>query len=335
GPPGFPPLFPELPINEQRMAMTYVSHSDETERNARILRVKQFIADAAESSIIKTTKITTDLDKAKAMCITIMILPHASNGQSRVMESVNESDAESSHSLTVQVVSTPLLATTGFQIGTSMKDPSAGTNNGSNKARCRPPSWKRRQSHTSNNKAPDVNSALLVGTNQSDADHTLETSSKRKPETDLDFPEMELLMPVRQLALLGVVERWQDGKKFQAPPNHPAEPSSVPPLRWCRPPRNWLKCNVSASWGSHNRMGGAAWIVRDHGGLPLSHSRRAFSGRTSCIEAELQSLLWSIRALIDLRIKWVVIESSLTQVREALLKSDEYPEWRHLIDTIS
>lgn len=81
-------------------------------------------------------------------------------------------------------------------------------------------------------------------------------------------------------------------------------------------------------------MGGAAWIVRDHGGLPLSHSRRAFSGRTSCIEAELQSLLWSIRALIDLRIKWVVIESSLTQVREALLKSDEYPEWRHLIDTI-
>ncbi|KAF2605242.1 hypothetical protein F2Q70_00028030 [Brassica cretica] len=70
-------------------------------------------------------------------------------------------------------------------------------------------------------------------------------------------------------------------------------------------------------------MGGAAWIVRDHGGLPLSHSRRAFSGHTSCIEAELQSLLWSIRALIDLRIKWVVIESSLTQVREALLKPDE------------
>ncbi|KAL0749510.1 hypothetical protein Bca101_031513 [Brassica carinata] len=117
--------------------------------------------------------------------------PKESDGatfSSPLKESVNESDAESSHSLTVQVVSTPLLATTGFQIGTSMKDPSAGTNNGSNKARCRPPSWKRRQSHTSNNKAPDVNSALLVGTNQSDADHTLETSSKRKPETDLDFP---------------------------------------------------------------------------------------------------------------------------------------------------
>ncbi|CAN7101106.1 unnamed protein product [Brassica rapa subsp. narinosa] len=121
----------------------------------------------------------------------------------------------------------------------------------------------------------------------------------------------------------------------QAPPNHPAEPSSVLPLRWCRPPRNWLKCNVSASWGSHNRMGGAAWIVRDAGGIPLSHSRRAFFGHTSNIEAELQSLLWSIRALIDLTIKWVIIESSLTQVREALLKPHEYPEWRHLIDTIS
>ncbi|WZZ88504.1 hypothetical protein YC2023_117083 [Brassica napus] len=218
GPPGFPPLFPELPINEQRMAMTYVSHSDETERNARILRVKQFIADAAESSIIKTTKITTDLDKAKAMCITIMILPHASNGQSRVMESVNESDAESSHSLTVQVVSTPLLATTGFQIGTSMKDPSAGTNNGSNKARCRPPSWKRRQSHTSNNKAPDVNSALLVGTNQSDADHTLETSSKRKPETDLDFPRgnPRLLTPRMQLPHCRLRDNQRDGHEDKA-----------------------------------------------------------------------------------------------------------------------
>ncbi|KAF3502530.1 hypothetical protein F2Q69_00042390 [Brassica cretica] len=277
GPPGFPPLFPELPINEQRMAMTYVSHSDETERNTRILRVKQSIADAAESSIIKTTKITTDLDKGKGHVyhyhdITSRLQwPKQSDGatfSSPLKESVNESDAELSHSLTVQ-------------IGTSMKDPSAGTNNGSKKARCRPPSWKRRQSHTSNNKAPDVNSALLVGTNQSDADHTLETSPKRKPETDLDFPvsygslsfflscvygdpvvarrkavwdrlvaigllrdeawilagdfyelmsgeekvggserrgvgkEMELLMPVRQLALLGVVERWQDGKKFQ------------------------------------------------------------------------------------------------------------------------
>ena len=103
-------------------------------------------------------------------------------------ESVNESEAESSHSLSVQAVSTPLLATMGFQIGTSMKDPSAGTKNGSKKARRRPPSWKRRQSLTRNNKAPGVSSALLVGMNQSDADHTLETSSKRKPEADLDCP---------------------------------------------------------------------------------------------------------------------------------------------------
>ncbi|KAF3587854.1 hypothetical protein F2Q69_00027460 [Brassica cretica] len=129
--------------------------------------------------------------------------------------------------------------------------------------------------------------------------------------------------------------RYQGLNSTQAIPSHPAEPPMVPHVRWCRPPRNWLKCNVSASWGSHNRKGGAAWIVQDHCGIPLFHSRRAFFNHTSIIEAELQSLLWSIRALIDLRIKSVVIESSLIQVREALLKPHEHLEWRHLIDTIT
>ncbi|KAG5399643.1 hypothetical protein IGI04_014250, partial [Brassica rapa subsp. trilocularis] len=369
GPPGFPPLFPELPINEQRMAMTY--------------------RDGATYS-------------------------------APPKESVNESEAESSHSLSVQAVSTPLLATTDFQIGTSMKDPSAGTNNGSKKARRRPPSWKRRQSLTRNNKAqgrmadmegfedlvrrswegdgtPDARTATRIArcrremarwkkvsgvdfTHQDVVSWCFTRDGRYSSKSDGGFSRNSVFLNLHYLLACNrnrvissadhlafpwilwhiwkarnsfcyehyrmdpslvfdkafeEAETWRGLNSTQASPNHPAEPSSVLPLRWCRPPRNWLKCNVSASWGSHNRMGGAAWIVRDAGGIPLSHSRRAFFGHTSNIEAELQSLLWSIRALIDLRIKWVIIESSLTYVREALLKPHEYPEWRHLIDTIS
>ncbi|KAF3559135.1 hypothetical protein F2Q69_00011739 [Brassica cretica] len=42
-PPGFEPLFPELPPEERAMAMQYIAHSDPTERQARIVRVQQSI----------------------------------------------------------------------------------------------------------------------------------------------------------------------------------------------------------------------------------------------------------------------------------------------------
>ncbi|WZZ31275.1 hypothetical protein YC2023_014676 [Brassica napus] len=42
-PPGFPPLFLELSEEDQRMAIQYVTHSDDTERRARIARVRQSI----------------------------------------------------------------------------------------------------------------------------------------------------------------------------------------------------------------------------------------------------------------------------------------------------
>lgn len=64
-PPGFPPLFPELSAQDRRMAMMYILHSDETERLARIERVKQGIAENQAESSVRLTKITNNLDKGK------------------------------------------------------------------------------------------------------------------------------------------------------------------------------------------------------------------------------------------------------------------------------
>ncbi|KAF3521026.1 hypothetical protein DY000_02059795 [Brassica cretica] len=50
GPPGFPPLFPELSKEEQKMAMLYISHADDTERRARIESKSDQLEEEAESS---------------------------------------------------------------------------------------------------------------------------------------------------------------------------------------------------------------------------------------------------------------------------------------------
>lgn len=65
GPPGFPVLFPELSREDRKMAMLYISHSDETKRLARIQCVKQGIADNIANASVRLTRITHELDKGK------------------------------------------------------------------------------------------------------------------------------------------------------------------------------------------------------------------------------------------------------------------------------
>lgn len=60
GLPGFLDLFPELSKEDHKMAMMYISHSDATERLARIQRVRQGIADNQAESSLRLTKITKE-----------------------------------------------------------------------------------------------------------------------------------------------------------------------------------------------------------------------------------------------------------------------------------
>lgn len=64
GPPGFPPLFPELSEEEQRMEVQYVSHADETEKNARISHVRQSIIESPKVQDVML-RISHDLNKDK------------------------------------------------------------------------------------------------------------------------------------------------------------------------------------------------------------------------------------------------------------------------------
>ncbi|KAL0699701.1 hypothetical protein Bca4012_055823 [Brassica carinata] len=152
GPPGFPPMFPELPPQEQKAALLYISHSDDTERQARILRVRQAIAEQGQSHVATLTKFTSNLDKGKGHVFSYpdsdsledptdlsgsaISLPVKVN--TKVFEKVSDSDCSETSATSAPAI------TTGFQMGLSSKFPSAGDSSGAKQARRRPPSWKRK-----------------------------------------------------------------------------------------------------------------------------------------------------------------------------------------------
>ncbi|KAJ0230773.1 hypothetical protein HA466_0304890 [Hirschfeldia incana] len=157
--PGFPPLFPELSKQDQKMAMLYISHSDNTERLARIERVKQGILDSKAESSAMITKITRDLEKGKGH---VFSFPESTGEQrqgafARLGSSSNqnetlESDAESGASaIQYPVFSASAMVPTGFHLGPSSEGRVTGNQSSSKSQRRRPPSWKRKTNTKSSN----------------------------------------------------------------------------------------------------------------------------------------------------------------------------------------
>ena len=103
---------------------------------------------------------------------------------------------------------------------------------------------------------------------------------------------------------------------------------------WVRPPLGFLKCNIGSAWDHPSGLSGTGWLVRDHQGTAINHSRRAFSESTSRREADLNSLLWAVESMVNMRLKNVILEASSIELREALLDPHQYPELKSLIDRI-
>ncbi|KAG5390014.1 hypothetical protein IGI04_031555 [Brassica rapa subsp. trilocularis] len=152
GPPGFPPLFPELSKQDLKMAMQYISHSDPTERMARIERVRQGIEDNKTEASVRLTRISGDLDKGKGHvfsytepsfsqllqrqtdnALVVSGIPTTSRG--------GEQETSSSYS---SALSAPTLISTGFQLGPSLEGRASGSLSQKKTMRRRPTSWKRK-----------------------------------------------------------------------------------------------------------------------------------------------------------------------------------------------
>ncbi|KAH0862241.1 hypothetical protein HID58_079452, partial [Brassica napus] len=134
------------------MAMLYISHADETERRARIERVKQGIADSAAEASVRITRITNELDKGKGHVFSYqddilvskkqrpLLLGAYSEGY---VQSLEEGEADSS-ATNGSFTSAPTAVLAGFQLGPSSGGRVSGNQNASKTQRKRPLSWKRK-----------------------------------------------------------------------------------------------------------------------------------------------------------------------------------------------
>ena len=100
---------------------------------------------------------------------------------------------------------------------------------------------------------------------------------------------------------------------------------------WIHPPPSWLKCNLASSWLENAVLSGAAWLLRDENGRVVMHSRRAFPCFSSSLEAELNTLLWSVESLASHHLDKIIFESSSLDLRRALLQPHHYPQHQVLI----
>ncbi|XP_048605398.1 uncharacterized protein LOC125582961 [Brassica napus] len=113
-------------------------------------------------------------------------------------------------------------------------------------------------------------------------------------------------------------------------------PAQPPPTshQWERPPQDFLKCNIGSAWDHRYGLSGAGWLVRDHQGIAINHSRRAFVGSMSKREADLKSLHWAVESMVNMRLNNVILEASSIELRESLLEPHRFPELQSLIANI-
>ncbi|XP_013589702.1 PREDICTED: uncharacterized protein LOC106298169 [Brassica oleracea var. oleracea] len=98
--------------------------------------------------------------------------------------------------------------------------------------------------------------------------------------------------------------------------------------KWRKPSEGWLKCNVGVMWSKKNRVMGCAWVLRDHRGVVLLHSRRSFVASHEKEEAILVGLMWAIKSLQDHQVRKVIIAAEANHILNALERPKAWPSFK-------
>ncbi|KAJ4901649.1 hypothetical protein Rs2_15600 [Raphanus sativus] len=205
-PPGFPVMFLELPPEERKAALLYISHSDATERQARIMRVRQAIEDQGQSHVATLTRFTSNLDKGKGhvFCYPESDQDHSPPACQRARttgslpllgDQYDQEGYSETEGSGIACDSAPNI-TTGFEIGVSSQTPSAGDSKVVKVARRRPPSWKR--------KAQALKSTIRITSTSDQALIPPESGSKRKTESAPMSPSKKSSTPTTNSVASGL-----------------------------------------------------------------------------------------------------------------------------------
>ena len=137
------------------------------------------------------------------------------------------------------------------------------------------------------------------------------------------FCPLETLKKIRQ-----EVDAWFLAQKAVAEQNLCQEiPKALSNRSWIPPSISWIKCNLTYSWDKNFNLAGVAWLLRNHQGQVLLHSRHAISDIDSLAEAKLQCLLWAIKSISDLKLSQVIFGSEASELIGAVTGPKAWPSF--------
>ncbi|KAG5388229.1 hypothetical protein IGI04_029770 [Brassica rapa subsp. trilocularis] len=92
---------------------------------------------------------------------------------------------------------------------------------------------------------------------------------------------------------------------------------------WHKPRQGDLKCNVASFW-----------ILYNHHGETLLSSRRTCTKLGYEVHVALLNLHWAIKSMMHLHFHRIIIEFSLTALRDVLSSPEFYPQYHNLFDDL-
>lgn len=97
----------------------------------------------------------------------------------------------------------------------------------------------------------------------------------------------------------------------------------------------WTKCNLAYSWDKHTKLVGVSWLLRNHLGKLLLHSRHAFADVDSLADAKLLCFLWAINSMSSLKIPRVIFGSEASELIGAVLRPKAWPSFAFQVSEIN
>ncbi|KAH0860972.1 hypothetical protein HID58_089233 [Brassica napus] len=315
----------------------YISHPNERERLGRIKRVQLSITEKQVEEANSIPIFTHDLKKNRGMVFEYeegrdKLKSISLGGTPRRASSPLEVPETSDQSFSSAMIAT---STTGFSVGTSSRNPTAGALSSQKKPRNRPTSWKRKLRISFSYEACEENRGRFYFDKRMLGKAGIEEAvmrgwscgGKDARATLADIiihcrKELAKWKRASNLNSRNVIEKLHECDDRCSPP--------PPPAIWQKPNLEDLKCNVGFSWINWQSNGGIAWILRNHSGNVLLHSRRAYSKPDSEVQAGLLSLLWATESMVNLHKKRVILEISSPVLRDVLSFPDAYQQYDSL-----
>lgn len=79
---------------------------------------------------------------------------------------------------------------------------------------------------------------------------------------------------------------------------------------------------------------GAAWVLRNHRGMVLLHSRKCFSNCVSLDDAKRQTFVWAIESMVSHKVYKVIFASDAVKLIKALERPQAWPSFSFQVSKI-